>query len=309
VICAASLLVSGPAQAATITVTTTAEDVSANDPGCSLREAIIAANRGTAKAGCPAGDAGTPDTIVLQAGATYTLTQPDGLEIFRKDRGPWYGPNGLPPIASSIVIEGNGATIARSGGANAPFFRFFYVGADPNSPNTLGYTSPGAGSLTLNHLSLRGGLAEGGDSNGGGGGAGMGGAIFNQGTLTLNAVTLSGNTAQGGNAQGGVAQGGDAQGGGLSILSTLLGMVNIQDSTLTGNKAIGGTEVVPPGFFGLPGSGSGSRSWSSWIDRSVSDRSPITTSIDTSDSFSGDSADSSRPGMSRTCARTSSTLR
>ena len=197
-ICAASLLVSGPARAATITVTTTAEDVSANDPGCSLREAIIAANRGAPQAGCPAGDAGTPDTIVLQAGATYTLTTPDGAELFRTDRGPWYGPNGLPPIASSIVIEGNGATIARSGGANAPFFRFFYVGADPNSLNTLGYTSPGAGSLALKHLSLRGGLAEGGDSNGGGGGAGMGGAIFNQGTLTLNAVTLSGNTALGG---------------------------------------------------------------------------------------------------------------
>src|SRR5439155_6818244 len=110
VICAASLLVSGPARAATITVTTTAEDVSANDPGCSLREAIIAANRGTAKAGCPAGDAGTPDTIVLQAGATYTLTKRDDVDLFRSDRGQCYGPNGLPPIASSIGLEGDRAT-------------------------------------------------------------------------------------------------------------------------------------------------------------------------------------------------------
>ena len=129
VICAASLLVSGPARAATITVTTTAEDVSANDPGCSLREAIIAANRGTAKAGCPAGDAGTPNTIVLQAGATYTLTQPDGFEIFRKDRGPWYGPNGLPPIASSIVIEGNGATIVPAMINGFRFDHIFYTGS------------------------------------------------------------------------------------------------------------------------------------------------------------------------------------
>ena len=247
-ICAASLLVSGPARAATITATTTAEDVSANDPGCSLREAIIAANRGTAKAGCPAGDAGTPDTIVLQAGATYTLTKPDGVEIFRADRGPWYGPNGLPPIASSIVIEGNGATIARSGGANAPFFRFFYVGADPNSLNTLGYTSPGAGSLALKHLSLRGGLAEGGDSNGGGGGAGMGGAIFNQGTLTLNAVTLSGNTAQGGAA---IHASIGASGGGI-------GSDSVPGATGTGHGGgFGGSVFAGADGGGADGGGAG----------------------------------------------------
>ncbi len=89
---------------------------------------------------------GGPGTIILRHGCTYTLNAPDNY---------WYGPNGLPPIASAITIEGNGATIAREAGS--PPFRFFYVGADPANPNTFGYTSPGAGSLTLHNLTLTGG--------------------------------------------------------------------------------------------------------------------------------------------------------
>jgi CSLREA domain-containing protein len=130
------------ARAATITVTTTSEDVSASNAGCSLREAIIAANRGVAEGGCPAG-APSLNTIVLQHGATYTLTQPDQPQAGFTDRGPWYGPDGLPPIASSIVIDGNGATIARSTASGTPAFRLFFVGANPLAAGTFGYTSPG----------------------------------------------------------------------------------------------------------------------------------------------------------------------
>src|SRR4249919_1995253 len=46
------------------------------------------------------------DTVVLKPGCTYTLSAADNN---------WFGPNGLPPIKSDVVIEGNGATIARSG--------------------------------------------------------------------------------------------------------------------------------------------------------------------------------------------------
>src|SRR5579884_4187372 len=192
-----ALATPAPAGAATIRVTTTSEDPAADNPGCSLREAIIAANRDARRGGCPAGNAGVQNTIVLQPQATYTLTQPDQPETGAFDRGSWYGPNGLPPIASSILIAGNGATIARSASASAPF-RLFFVGANPNSLATKGYASPGPGVLTLVDLTLRGGLAKGGDSNGGGGGAGMSGAIFNQGTVTIERSTLTDNAAEGG---------------------------------------------------------------------------------------------------------------
>jgi hypothetical protein len=191
------LLVAGSAQAATINVGTTALDTSANEPACSLRAAIIAANRGAPRGGCPAGIPGGPNTIVLQTGATYTLTEPDLPEAGFTDRASWYGPNALPPIKSNIVIEGHGATIARSAPDTTPF-RLFFVGADPAKATTNSYVSPGPGALTLQDLTLSGGLAKGGDSKGGGGGAGMGGAIFSQGTVTLDRVTLNGNTARGG---------------------------------------------------------------------------------------------------------------
>jgi hypothetical protein len=47
------------------------------------------------------------DTLELGSGCTYTLTTVNNS---------WYGPNGLPPIASDITIEGNGATIIRAFG-------------------------------------------------------------------------------------------------------------------------------------------------------------------------------------------------
>lgn len=57
-----------------IPVTTTADEYDSVPNGtCSLREAITAVNSGQAFGGCPAGAAG--DTIVLQAGQTYTLTR------------------------------------------------------------------------------------------------------------------------------------------------------------------------------------------------------------------------------------------
>ena len=106
----------------------------------SLKTAIRSANT-----------AAGPDVVRLSRGCTYELANPDNG---------WYGQTGLPPIASDVTIEGNGATITRA--ATAPPHRFFFVGANPSAPATQNYVTPGAGKLTLRNVTLRGGLAEGG---------------------------------------------------------------------------------------------------------------------------------------------------
>ena len=186
----ASAIMAVPAQAATLNV------------GCQDSELLGAITMANSQAGA--------DTLQLAAGCTYTLTAANNN---------WYGPNGLPPISSTITIEGNGATIQRDPSLATPKFRFFFVGADGARPATASYTSPGAGNLTLRELTLSGGLAQGGSAVAGGAGAGLGGAIFNQGRLTLDAVTLADNTARGGSivpgsfeTRGGGGIGSDASG-------------------------------------------------------------------------------------------------
>ena len=185
----------------------------ANDGVCTLPEAIIAANTDTASGAmageCAAGSGA--DMIELPANATITLAAAHNN---------FYGPNGLPPISSTITINGNGATIERSSAGGTPNFRFFYVsggGAD---------TYNAAGDLTLRNVTLRNGREVGGaggssrtGAGGGGGGGGLGGAIFNRGGLHVFNSTLTGNMAQGGtggNRDSAATGGGGGGGGGIS---------------------------------------------------------------------------------------------
>jgi hypothetical protein len=215
-----------PAYAGTITVNSAA----APSAGiCTLAQAIYAANRTnnptdatppgattiaplsdsvatTVGVGTCTGAASGANTIDLSTYAgqtiTFSIDSPDNF---------WYGPNALPPIASTILIEGNGATLNIVAGTS-PRLRFFFVGADPNSSATPGYNTPGRGALTLHNLTLTGGRQLGGAVGYGGGGAGMGGAIYNQGVLFLDAVTLAGNSATGGGFRD---PGGGLDGGGI----------------------------------------------------------------------------------------------
>ena len=194
------------ASGTTITVDTTIDTDVPGSPtsDCSLEQAITEADAGATQGDC-ATAAGGPWTIDLATAATYTLSAVDNY---------WYGPNGLPPIAATITIDGNGSTIERAGASGTPAFRLIFVGADPSTTGpTPGYSTPGAGELTLEDLTLSGGLAQGGSSNGGGGGLGAGGAIFTQGAVTLQSVTISGNSAVGGTG-GDFALGSNAYGGG-----------------------------------------------------------------------------------------------
>lgn len=145
---------------------------------------------------------GESRNVINLTKSTYDLT---GINNY------WYGPNGLPPIYSNLTIHGNGAVIQRDSGANTPDFRLFYVS---------GGMEIAAGSLTMDNVTLEGGIAKGGDSGTGGGGMGAGGAIFNQGTLNLTDVTLTNNEALGGSsgvvnsASGGGGLGGNADNSG-----------------------------------------------------------------------------------------------
>src|SRR5215467_7122111 len=103
--------------AATITVTTTNPNIAA-DGQCSLIEAIVNANNDAATfPDCAAGSGA--DTIVLPANANLMLSNPYGA-LYTGANGIPAGPQlGLPPIASQITIEGNGAIISRPEGAPA----------------------------------------------------------------------------------------------------------------------------------------------------------------------------------------------
>lgn len=169
-------------------------------------------------------------TVTLSPGCVYiesgdaAATAPDG------------SPTIFQPIGNSVTIIGNGATIERLGSSQPA--RFFYI--------------PNGGVLTLNWLTLSGGVSQGanggdatptGDSSPAGGTySGLGGAVFNAGTFTATYVTFSGNQAIGGN--GGCSTNGATSGaGGAGIggaVFSALNTISIANSTFVGNSATGG---------------------------------------------------------------------
>jgi hypothetical protein len=181
----------------------------------------------------PAGDTASLINAINQAdatpgGATIDLTVTPTVNTYLLNQvyvstiggvnGFWYGPSGLPPITNNVIINGNGATIARDTSSSTPNFRIFFVSGGPQLAGNTPAMS--AGNLTLNNLTLTGGVEKGGNggvgTSGGaaGGGMGAGGAIFSMGTLMLNSVTISGNSATGGDAGvRGLGGGGGGMGG------------------------------------------------------------------------------------------------
>jgi hypothetical protein len=262
---AACLLFAAPVAHANV-ILVAASTVGPGGSGCSLVDAINAANNNAATGGCPAGDDKTNggDVIVLAAG-TYKIGSVDN---------DWYGPNGLPAITSTITLVGDpgGTVIMRSSNTGVQAFRIFYVGGGQlltnYNPPTDFSALPGPGNLTLINLTIENGLAQGGaggnsTQGGGGGGLGAGGAIYNQGTLTLQGVTLVGNQALGGaggnsttsNANpgggGGMAGAGDGfgNGGGFNTNGPWP-----QNTTPTGDFGNGGSASQAGGVGGGGGS-------------------------------------------------------
>ena len=219
----------GVATAATITVTTNNPNIAA-DGQCSLTEAIVNANNDAAThADCPAGSGA--DTIVLPANANFTLSTVYGMTYAQ-----FGNPVGLPPIASRITIEGNGAIISRQGGSPA----FGLIAVRGNSSPGMGIP-PMPGDLTLESVTLTGGSSFGGLSNNGtaslknsiiSGNTGSG--VGNGGTLTIASSTISNNTT-------------NFDGGGISNFSG--GTVAIANSTISGNRANRGGGVSNMPYF------------------------------------------------------------
>ena len=98
---------------ATIGVNTTADEFGAAGTGCSLREAIYAANTNAAFGGCPAGDPGA-DVISLPAGI-YTLTIPNAGGLNEDSNA-----TGDLDVNESLTIQGggSGSTIIQAGTDN-----------------------------------------------------------------------------------------------------------------------------------------------------------------------------------------------
>jgi CSLREA domain-containing protein len=164
----ALLLPPGVGHAATITVTTTDDELN-TDGDCSLREAVRAADTNLAVDACGSGAFAGTDVIMLPAG-TYTLTLPgDEGDAMTGDLDVF---NGALTIigagAATTVIDGNGATLAD---------RVFEA----------------MSSLTLEGVTIRGGYANPGQGN-----VGPGGGIYaQQGTLTLTDCVVTMNTSEG----------------------------------------------------------------------------------------------------------------
>ena len=153
-----------------ITVTTTSQAI--GGAGCSLGEAILAANHDATVVPDPIGNGAVIDTgcaagsgadlIELQPGATYSMAN------VVDDDDNYTGPTATPLVTTSIIIEGRGAVLTHTGTAA---LRAFAVGP--------------TGHLDLREVHVRNFLAEGGSGrHGGGGGLGAGGAIATQARRT-----------------------------------------------------------------------------------------------------------------------------
>ena len=231
----------------TITVNTPADEFGGVGSGCSLREAIQAANTNAAFGGCPAGSGG--DTIVVPAG-TYTLSIAGAGENANAS-----GDLDIVGFLADLTINGSGAATTIIDGADLD--RVFHVvqGTTEISGLTIqnGSVADDSGggilnwsALILNNSTVRDNTAisavfgvkgTGGGIESGGVGAQLtlnsstvsgntatysAGGVHNVGTVTLNSSTLSGNTA-------------GSHGAGLT--NCCGGTATLNSSTVSGNTA------------------------------------------------------------------------
>ncbi len=267
--CAAVAGLANTAVAATIAVTTTADELDfvPNDR-CSLREAVVTVNerRALGVGGCTvSGTLGSDDLIVVPAG-TYRLTRITSLPLSLVDQDA----DNLDLLAD-VTIRGAGAgSTAIDGGE-------LYFPADgvewPLFEGGVVRVSEGV-TARIERVTLRGGRAMWGGGVHVGGSLtlvdlavegnttkGPGAGIYNEGSLTLRRVTVSGNEsdlvdATPARVGGGIYTSGSLDalnvtisgnrtiaGGGLSVAPSA-GLTLLDSVTVTGNVAVGSSDFT-----------------------------------------------------------------
>jgi CSLREA domain-containing protein len=262
--------------AATITVTTTADEFTDPGPGagCSLREAVRASNTSAAFGGCPAGVPKKDDTIVLQSGQTYGLSIAGGNEDSNAT-------GDLDIFDETVTIQASGpgrATIDATGTGDRVLEVDPPLSTSANASVTLtnlgitgGEVGPGAGVWSQNgSLTMTGSRVFGNDAvqdAGSGLRLELGGTITNSsidsntggsaiflefGSLTITGSTISGNTETGDFDSGGgiskannatltlansTVSGNSSKGDGGGIAQFGTGILNLRNATIAGNIA------------------------------------------------------------------------
>jgi hypothetical protein len=222
-----------------ITVDSTSQEIGV--PGCTLPEAILAANHDASTVPLPASNGLNVDTgCVAGSGNDVIDLAPDTYAFVDvvDDASNYVGPTATPIITSAVQIEGHGARIEHTGSTNV---RAFAV---------LG------GDLVLNEVHVKGFAARGGDGGelGGGGGLGAGGAIYvHDGSLLVQWSTFEANSATGGNGGGRNSIGGVGGGGG----GGMGGNGGANSSSGGGGGGARGDGATGAAFVGSGGGGGG----------------------------------------------------
>ena len=254
----------------TITLTSTSDEAYFTD-GCTLRDAITAANADTAIGGCPAG---TNEEVIELGSEVYALSETDNIVD---------GANGLPSITSDLVLRSEGDAVVRRA-EDAPAFRLLHV-AQGGSLTIVGGTfeggdaadTRGGGLYNAGFTEFSGGTVQNSSASEGGGiynrgsivavalevlsneAVGDGGGIYNGGELAFSGGALSDNRSggNGGGLYNNIASDTEVDDASASLLDTVLedneapsgfggglynaaGTLNIDESVLQNNTALSG---------------------------------------------------------------------
>lgn len=262
-----TLIAAAPALAATITVDTLADELSANG-NCSLREAMQAANTNAAVDACTAGAAGL-DTVVLPAGVnplSVTITVSDAVIVRGAgrasttiNRGATNAFNGPGVAGATLTLEDLSVvgSINTGGAQDIVVTRVDFSGVIGTMINTLN------GSITITDATLSGG-----------------GVNSSGGSVTVSDTTITGggvNTATGAIALTDTAVSGDD-------VNSSTGSITLTRSTVTGggvNSSSGPLTLTDSAVMNSPSNGVGTDSGTINLTRSLvsgSDSRGITSS-------------------------------